>query len=484
MAFDVHETVLAEEQNKLLTKSLTQKQNYLQSLIESQSTYLIRTDQEGHYTFANQTFCQKYGLSPVNLTHQLFTTNASPEQQEQFREVIKKCTKLPGTVVSFRLQENSPAGFQISDWEFVAIPDSLGQTNELQGVGQDITEKLQTEEKVKIYAQRINDILESITDGFYAVDKDWNFTYVNNTSERILNRRRDELIGTSLWLQFPDAQTLKFYSEYHRAVREQVKVHFEEYFPPTNSWYNLSAYPTPDGLTVYFQDITAQKVAQDKEFENTQNLNALINNTQALIWSVSSRYELISANQPFLDTLAAQTGYVVKIGDRVLFPEYNNYILQKWRILYQRAFSGEQYTVEETHEHPEKGPMYTEISFNPIRDREGNIIGTGCFSNDITERKLHELKIQEQNLKLKEIAWIQSHEVRVPVANILGLVNIFNYRHIDDPFNLEVLANLNQVTHELDQVIRKIVDKTNELSQDPETSLNSDKLPDNFLNLH
>ncbi|MDQ4139582.1 MAG: hypothetical protein M3142_03570, partial [Bacteroidota bacterium] len=92
---------------------------------------------------------------------------------------------------------------------------------------------------------------------------------------------------------------------------------------------------------------------------------------------------------------------------------------------------------------------------------------------DITENKRHQLKIQKQNEKLREIAWIQSHKVRVPVANILGLVNAFNYKNLSDPFNLEVLANLNIVTHDLDAVIREIVNKTNEVEEVSSGSTNT-----------
>lgn len=367
----------------------------------------------------------------------------------------------------------------------MAIQEVNSKIIELQGVGRDVTEKVESAEKIKEYSNQINGILESITDGFFAVDKNWHFTYVNKEFERLFHCQREDIMGASFWDKFPEALSLMFYEEYNRAIREQVKVQFEEYYPKFNSWFKASAYPAADGLTVYFQDITQDKLAHEKDFEDNQNLNALINNPKALIWSVNKKYELISANEPFLKQMAAVIGHSLQKGDSVLSPELgDNTVINKWLDLYQRALKGEVYTIEDISYTPDNKVVYAEISFNPIRDREGNITGTGCFSRDITETKLHQLRIQEQNEKLKEIAWIQSHEVRVPVANILGLINAFNYKDLNDPFNLEVLANLNIVTHNLDTIIRNIVNKTNEMEDSASKTLNIKRMPGNRIDTH
>jgi PAS domain-containing protein len=291
-------------------------------------------------------------------------------------------------------------------------------------------------------------------------------------------------MGTLFWEQFPESVLLQFYSEFHRAMQEQVKVHFEEYYPRFQAWFKVAAYPTHDGLTVYFQDITQEKNAQEKDFEDAQNLNALINTPSALIWSVNTKYQLISANKAFITRMSQLLGISLQKGDSVLKPELHSELVNKWIDLYQRAFQGENYSVEDKEITAGNTVTYYEISFNPIRDRDGRITGTGCFSRDITENKLHQIKIQEQNEKLKEIAWIQSHKVRVPVANILGLVNAFNYQNVTDPFNLEVLANLHTVTNDLDLIIREIVDKTNEIEDNPADLLNLRLMLGDRIDIH
>jgi diguanylate cyclase (GGDEF)-like protein/PAS domain S-box-containing protein len=108
------------------------------------------------------------------------------------------------------------------------------------------------------------DILESITDAFFALDSEWRFTYVNKIGERMLQKYKDELLGKELWDEFPVAVELKFYREFHRALEENVQVKMEEFYEPFDRWYEVNAYPYRDGLFVYFSDITEQKRAEQQ----------------------------------------------------------------------------------------------------------------------------------------------------------------------------------------------------------------------------
>jgi DNA-binding NtrC family response regulator len=79
------------------------------------------------------------------------------------------------------------------------------------------------------------------------------------------------------------------------------------------------------------------------------------------------------------------------------------------------------------------------------------------------EKKLAEEKIRTQNKKLLEIAFLQSHQIRRPIADILGLISIFNFDDPCDPENLEILTRLETTATDLDSIIREIVQKTNEI---------------------
>ena len=108
-------------------------------------------------------------------------------------------------------------------------------------------------------------ILESITDAFYAVDDEWQFTYLNERAEALLQRPREELLGNNVWDEFPEAKELAFYDEYHRAMQTGEAAEFEAYFPPLRTWFEVKAYPMETGgLSVYFNDVTERKDREER----------------------------------------------------------------------------------------------------------------------------------------------------------------------------------------------------------------------------
>jgi PAS domain S-box-containing protein len=128
-------------------------------------------------------------------------------------------------------------------------------------------------------------ILESITDGFVALDREWRFTYVNAQAERINGIRREDQIGKSQWELFPATRGTLLESEWRRAVAEQVPVEFEFYYQPWDSWFQNKAYPTRDGgLSVFYHDITARKRSE----------KALREAHDELEWRVRERTEELS----------------------------------------------------------------------------------------------------------------------------------------------------------------------------------------------
>jgi PAS domain S-box-containing protein len=117
-------------------------------------------------------------------------------------------------------------------------------------------------------------ILESIGDGFFTVDKKWEVTYWNNQAERLLETPREKIIGKYLWEVFSNALETESYQQYHRVLREQKPVTFEEYYEPVNRWFEVSAYPSKNGLSVFFKDVTQRKKAE----ERLQELNRSLEN--------------------------------------------------------------------------------------------------------------------------------------------------------------------------------------------------------------
>ncbi len=123
---------------------------------------------------------------------------------------------------------------------------------------------------------RVTRILEAMPTAFFSLDPDWRFTYVNAEAERLLAFTREELVGGNLWELFPAAVGGEFESYYRGAVESGKPVSFDAYYPePLNGWFEVRAWPSTEGLSVYFIDVTARRKAQD-ELELAARRSALL----------------------------------------------------------------------------------------------------------------------------------------------------------------------------------------------------------------
>jgi signal transduction histidine kinase len=122
-----------------------------------------------------------------------------------------------------------------------------------------------TDSAAAMTSQTAGDVLGRMTDAFFAVDENWHLTYVNDQARPILAAASDgvpaqgDLLGRNLWEAIPTAVGTTFEEQYHRAMDSQEAVNFEEYFEPLDTWFEVRAYPSETGITVYFKDVTARR---------------------------------------------------------------------------------------------------------------------------------------------------------------------------------------------------------------------------------
>jgi PAS domain S-box-containing protein len=114
--------------------------------------------------------------------------------------------------------------------------------------------------------EQTDQILESISDGFYAVGKDFRFTYVNATAEALWGKRREELLGRVIWEAFPQAVGSDSYLAHLAAAQDRLPRRLETFSPVLRTWLDLSIHPSGEGLSVYFHDISERR-RRRKEME-------------------------------------------------------------------------------------------------------------------------------------------------------------------------------------------------------------------------
>ena len=189
-----------------------------------------------------------------------FNARLHPDDLERVSEALGRCLATVGDLaLEYRVLR--PDGERWVGARGRALPGPDGKAARLLGVAYDITELRQVRD-------RLASTLESMTDAFYSLDDQWRFTFVNPHAEKLLGRTRDELLGRSIWTEFPATVGSPFEQEYRGAVRSGQPASFEAYYPPPlDGWYELRAWPTPDGLSVYFREITARRRAQHERAE-------------------------------------------------------------------------------------------------------------------------------------------------------------------------------------------------------------------------
>lgn len=127
-----------------------------------------------------------------------------------------------------------------------------------------VSERARAEQATRKLAARLSNTLESITDAFFTVDREWHFTYINRQAERLLRQTRDTMLGCSLWDIYPDALGTIFERSYRRAMAGASGVSFEAFYPPLLMWFGIDCHPSDDGLSVYFRDVTAARAARQQ----------------------------------------------------------------------------------------------------------------------------------------------------------------------------------------------------------------------------
>jgi len=145
------------------------------------------------------------------------------------------------------------------------------------GVKRDMTERRELEAKQRALIgeqaaraeaeagrRRMTDMLESITDAFFALDADWTVTYVNRQAEVLLGRDRTELLDRNVWNELRLDESAVLRQGLERARERNGAVDFEAVLPGTDAWFQVHAYPSDGGLSVFIQDVTERKAAVER----------------------------------------------------------------------------------------------------------------------------------------------------------------------------------------------------------------------------
>lgn len=368
--------------------------------------------------------------------------NKTIEYEHQIREINQS--------LELRIEERTK--------DLAALNEELQSYNEEMTAANDTI--IQQAETIKQQSEtRLNIILESITDGFFVLDEETCITKSNSVFLNLFGLEGIPIAGNHVSQLFDPSRQSLLIKRLIDSLARQESALFDIFLEGSNKWIEVRTYPNKEGLFVYLLDVTEFKNQQEVLLFNQQNLDALINNTDDLIWSIDRQLKLVSMNDSFIKVTRLFSGQTIQVGQSDIDLIEDATMRAEWLAYYHRALKGERFSMEQTWTQNPHVHIY-DISFNPITNHQQEVVGVGCFAREITQRKQAEMekgklvdRLTKQNRDLEEFAFITSHNLRAPVASILGLTHIFNQERIDDPLNVDLINHLQTSAEKLDHVI-------------------------------
>lgn len=381
---------------KALEATAEANERRFRQLAESMPMVVWTADTEGNINYANQRlfeFTEAQPFEDPNIRWQRFV---HPDDLAPALEEWSRCVReeMPFDM-TYRLLHRKGNSYHWFHVQAQPIREPDGTVSHWFGTGVDIHASRILEEKSTQLAERLGRTLESITDGFFTVDQEWRFTYINAEMERFVEKDRTQLLGKVIWDAFPDAVGTRIEVACRKAMAEKKTIRFEEYYAPMERCLSLRVYPSADGLSVFFQDVTKQKKDEEQMRLLAQaiaSLNDIIIITQADLLDKPGP-EIVFVNEAF----ERLTGYSAAeaIGQSPRFlqgPDSDRAALDRIR----EALRAGRPVREEVLNYGKDGRTYLlEINIQPVRDADGTITHFVAVQRNVTEERAAEEVLRE-----------------------------------------------------------------------------------------
>jgi diguanylate cyclase (GGDEF)-like protein/PAS domain S-box-containing protein len=234
-------------------------------------------------------------------------------------------------------------------------------------------------------------ILESISDAFVAVDREWRFTYLNAKAQQVFRMRAARLIGRVCWELFPEGTRSQGYRRLHEAMAGGRAVEYLEFSLRYGIWYEVKAYPSRDGLSIYFRDVTERVAAEQRLRLHERAIEASVN---AIVITTGRRqqYAIAHVNPAFERVTGYSAAEVLGRNCRFLQGEDTS----QPEIAALRALLREKKEGRVTLRNYRKDGtlFYNELHIAPVRSSKGHVTHYVGVLNDITETRRYQEELE------------------------------------------------------------------------------------------
>lgn len=341
----------------------------------------------------------------------------------------------------------------------------IGSEKFILTTSKNITERKNLESKIIATSDRLSNVLNSITDAFITVDKDWRITYVNPEAARINKKAPHEFLGKIHWEEWPASVGTEVEFQYRKAMNEKISVHFEHHYYVEGEydvWLDIHAYPTSEGLVLIYRNITDKKNFEAALFRSRQTLQLFVEHAPAAIAMFDKNMKYLAYSKRYLHDYNLSEQNIIGKSHYEVFPE----MPERWKEIHQRCLAG---AVEKADEDPfdraDGSIDWVRWEIHPWRNENGEIGGILLLSEVITERKEVQMKLQANEAQLREnnislIRLLTQRDTHFSIANKNeNLDSRLRILHLEnDPNDVEMLKEIlleNRINYDLVHVANK-----------------------------
>jgi PAS domain S-box-containing protein len=296
---------------------------------------------------------------------------------------------------------------------------------------------------VREAGQKIADVLENITDGFVTLDRDWHCTYINRAAAQLLRRRPEALLGEQVWQVFPTLVGELAYRELHQALAEQVPVAWEEFEPTLQRWLEVNAYPSSEGVAVYFRDVTERKQAEAERERLLQELETERRRFEAVLQQMpagvmiadAASGKLVLTNEQAKQIIGYDYEQSLELVDYepivpfVAFRSDGQRYAPEAMPLPRSLFTGEIITNEEVElRRSDNSSIFINVNSAPILDDQEQRLAAVIVFQDVSDRK----RLEADHKRLEAELRCQEQQFKTLAENAPDIIARFdrNLRHV------------------------------------------------------
>lgn len=389
--------------NQRNQRELRESEKLYRLIAENSTDMISKHTLEGEYVYASPACHVLLGYEPEELLGHSAYEFFHPEDLDQIKNSHDSILELPDTsTVSYRIRRKDGSYTWFETTSRVVREEETGEAQEILAVSRDISGRKDVEEALQESNERLTDVLESITDAFFALDGSRRFTFVNRRAEQFLGRTRDELLGASVLDAFPAASGSRFHEESRKAAESGEPGHFEEFYPPLAAWFEVRVYPSKDGLAIYFQDITGRKKSEKNLREAEERFRSAFENTPVgmSIVNLEGRYQRV--NRAICGILGYREDELLSMTYQdITYSEDYEVSIEYANRIDEGDLSS--YSLEKRYVHAKGHPVWVCLSVSLVKDLEDRPLYYIAQVQDITERKQAEKLLRDNARLLSEV---------------------------------------------------------------------------------